>query len=191
MNTYLTQHNYCLVKWVCLHHSTDWSSFKLYVFMDFNFFFLILYTSLKDSVVDCWRNIVMNTCRIWCLQHTCVFSAIISVPVNVSPCPVFSAVSRTCCQLLQERREAIVNFMTEGRLNKLLDVLRARQAVTREAYENINAPITLSARTRCLLDTCASLGESVSFLVAITLGLVSAEAMNSYRCSNSIQRANS
>ncbi|XP_062869064.1 receptor-interacting serine/threonine-protein kinase 2 [Trichomycterus rosablanca] len=98
---------------------------------------------------------------------------------------------RTCGQLLQERREAIVHFMTEGRLNKLLDVLRARQAVTREAYEIINAPITLSARTRCLLDTCACLGENVSVLVATTLGLVSTEAVNSCMRTNSFQRASS
>ncbi|KAK3562207.1 hypothetical protein QTP86_030343 [Hemibagrus guttatus] len=81
----------------------------------------------------------------------------------------------TCCRLLQERREAIVQFMTEGRLNNLLDVLRAKRAVTREDYEFIMAAMTLSARTRCLLDTCACLGEKVAVLVATTLGLVSME----------------
>ncbi|KAI5614637.1 receptor-interacting serine/threonine-protein kinase 2-like isoform X1 [Silurus asotus] len=93
-------------------------------------------------------------------------------------CPISSG--WTCCQLLRERREAIVNFMTEGRLNNLLDVLRARRAVTREDYELIMAAMTLSARTRCLLDTCACLGEKVAFLVVTTLGLVSVEAANGH-----------
>ncbi|KAI7813885.1 receptor-interacting serine/threonine-protein kinase 2 isoform X2 [Triplophysa rosa] len=83
------------------------------------------------------------------------------------------SLGRSCCQLLQERREAIVRFMTEGRLNNLLDVLRARQAVTRETYEIITAALTLNARTRCLLDICSCLGENVAILVATTLGLVS------------------
>lgn len=74
---------------------------------------------------------------------------------------------------MQERRESIVRFMTEGRLNNLLDVLQARQAVTRETYEIITAALTLNARTRCLLDICSCLGENVAILVATTLGLVS------------------
>ncbi|TTL88690.1 Receptor-interacting serine/threonine-protein kinase 2 [Bagarius yarrelli] len=92
-------------------------------------------------------------------------------PANQPMCPVSSG--RTCCQLLQERREVIVRSMTEGRLNNLLDVLRARRAVTREHYELITASMTLSARTRCLLDTCTCLGEKAAVLVATTLGLVS------------------
>ncbi|XP_072516691.1 receptor-interacting serine/threonine-protein kinase 2 isoform X2 [Salminus brasiliensis] len=91
-----------------------------------------------------------------------------------------SSASWSCCRLLQERREAIVHCMTEGRLNYLLDVLRARQAVTREAYELITAALTLTARTRCLLDICACLGENVAVLVASTLGLVSTEATHGH-----------
>uniref|UniRef100_A0A3B4CDY9 Protein kinase domain-containing protein n=2 Tax=Pygocentrus nattereri TaxID=42514 RepID=A0A3B4CDY9_PYGNA len=86
----------------------------------------------------------------------------------------------SCCRLLQEKREAIVHCMTEGRLNNLLDILRARQAVTREAYELITATLTLTARTRCLLDICSCLGENVALLVASTLGLVSKEATHGY-----------
>ncbi|XP_056318801.1 receptor-interacting serine/threonine-protein kinase 2 [Danio aesculapii] len=82
---------------------------------------------------------------------------------------------KSFCRLLQERREAIVRYMTEGRFNNLLDVLRARQAVTRETYEIITAALTLTARTRCLLDICVCLGEHVAILVATTLGLVSNE----------------
>lgn len=63
--------------------------------------------------------------------------------------------------------------MTEGRLNNVLDVLRARKAVTRETYEIITAALTLNAKTRCLLDICSCLGENVAILVATTLGLVS------------------
>ncbi|XP_039518822.1 receptor-interacting serine/threonine-protein kinase 2 [Pimephales promelas] len=85
------------------------------------------------------------------------------------------SMGRSCCRLLQERREAIVRCMTEGRLNNILDVLRARHALTRETYETIIATLTLTARTRCLLDICACLGENVAVLVATTLGLVSTE----------------
>ncbi|KAL6469064.1 hypothetical protein MHYP_G00225880 [Metynnis hypsauchen] len=91
-----------------------------------------------------------------------------------------SSAGWSCCRLLQEKREAIVHCMTEGRLNNLLDVLRARHAVTREAYELITAALTLTARTRCLLDICSCLGENVALLVASTLGLVSREATHSY-----------
>lgn len=73
-----------------------------------------------------------------------------------------------------------MQFMTEGRLNNLLDVLRARRAVTREEYELITAAMTLSERTRCLLDTCACLGEKVAVLVATTLGLVSLQTANGH-----------
>lgn len=93
----------------------------------------------------------------------------------LSPVKCELSVGRSCCQLLQERREAIVRCMTEGRLNNLLDVLRARHAVTRETYEIITAALTLTARTRCLLDICACLGENVAILVATTLGLVSTQ----------------
>ncbi|XP_048886261.1 receptor-interacting serine/threonine-protein kinase 2 isoform X2 [Brienomyrus brachyistius] len=79
-----------------------------------------------------------------------------------------------CCQILRERREDIVQRMTEGRLNHLLDVLRSRRALGREEYELITAALTLAGRTRSLLDTCLCLGEHVAVLVVSTLGLVSA-----------------
>uniref|UniRef100_A0A8C1SAN5 Adhesion G protein-coupled receptor G1 n=1 Tax=Cyprinus carpio TaxID=7962 RepID=A0A8C1SAN5_CYPCA len=109
-----------------------------------------------------------------CVSPTTIFQ---SNPQNNAGNQVKCQLSagRSCCQLLQERREAIVRCMTEGRLNNVLDVLRARQAVTRETYEIITAALTLTARTRCLLDICACLGENVAILVATTLGLVSTE----------------
>lgn len=79
-----------------------------------------------------------------------------------------------CCQILRERREDIVQRMTEGRLNHLLDVLRSRRALGREECELITAALTLAARTRSLLDTCLCLGEHVAVLVVSTLGLGSA-----------------
>ncbi|KAL4613639.1 receptor-interacting serine/threonine-protein kinase 2-like [Arapaima gigas] len=87
--------------------------------------------------------------------------------------PVCFLSRQTCCQILQERREAIVHSMTEGRLNNLLDVLRSKQALSREEYELIMGAVTLAARTRSLLDTCLCLGEGVARLVAFTLGLFS------------------
>ncbi|KAG9352513.1 hypothetical protein JZ751_020927 [Albula glossodonta] len=80
---------------------------------------------------------------------------------------------QSCHQILRERREVIIRGMTEGRLNNLLDVLLARRALNREAYELITAALTLDARTRSLLDTCLCLGEAAATLVVSTLGLVS------------------
>ncbi|XP_045074248.1 receptor-interacting serine/threonine-protein kinase 2 isoform X2 [Coregonus clupeaformis] len=79
----------------------------------------------------------------------------------------------SCCRILRERREGIIRGMTEGRLNNLLDVLISRRALPLEAYEVISASLTLTARTRSLLDTCACLGEHAASLVATTLGLMS------------------
>ncbi|KAL1007069.1 hypothetical protein UPYG_G00081450 [Umbra pygmaea] len=76
------------------------------------------------------------------------------------------------CRILRERRESIIRGMTEGRLNNVLDVLISRQAISLEAYEVISASLTLSARTRSLLDYCLCLGEHVAALVATTLGLI-------------------
>ncbi|KAK1798239.1 hypothetical protein P4O66_006652, partial [Electrophorus voltai] len=105
-------------------------------------------------------------------------TTLIQTPVQQAMCPVSGW---SCCRLLMMHRESIVHCMTEGRLNKLLDVLRARRAVTREDYEVITAALTLTARTRCLLDTCACLGENVASLVATTLGLVSTETARAHR----------
>ncbi|KAM9422991.1 receptor-interacting serine/threonine-protein kinase 2 isoform 5-T5 [Salvelinus alpinus] len=77
------------------------------------------------------------------------------------------------CRILRERREGIIRGMTEGRLNNLLDVLISRRALPPEACEVISASLTLTARTRSLLDTCACQGEHAASLVATTLGLMS------------------
>ncbi|XP_066569748.1 receptor-interacting serine/threonine-protein kinase 2 [Amia ocellicauda] len=94
-------------------------------------------------------------------------------------CSLDSLPGKSCCQILQDYRESILRGMTEGRLNYILDVLRSRQALTREAYELITAAQTLVARTRCLLDTCVCLGEGAAGLVAMALGLVSTSARRS------------
>ncbi|XP_061100370.1 receptor-interacting serine/threonine-protein kinase 2 isoform X3 [Conger conger] len=92
---------------------------------------------------------------------------------------------QSCCQILRERREAIVRCMTNGRLNHLLDVLRSRQALNREEYELITVALTLPARTRALLDTCLCLGERPAALVVSTLGLVpTATTPHPCHCSN-------
>ncbi|XP_039619132.1 receptor-interacting serine/threonine-protein kinase 2 [Polypterus senegalus] len=82
-------------------------------------------------------------------------------------------------RLLQGHRESIIRGMTEGRLNYILDLLRSRQALPREDYEYIKAALTISAKTRSLLDTCQFLGEGVAQLVVQTLGLVTQEGCSS------------
>ncbi|XP_051987852.1 receptor-interacting serine/threonine-protein kinase 2-like [Xyrauchen texanus] len=109
-----------------------------------------------------------------CVSPTTVFRGTLQNNAD-KKVPCHLSAGRSCCRLLQERRETIVRCMTEGRLNNLLDVLRARQAVTRETYEIITGALTLTARTRYLLDICSCLGENVAILVATTLGLVSTD----------------
>ncbi|XP_038596524.1 receptor-interacting serine/threonine-protein kinase 2-like isoform X2 [Tachyglossus aculeatus] len=76
-----------------------------------------------------------------------------------------------CCQVLEWRREAILRRMTEGWLNRVLDALRSRQALSRADYEAITSGPTVTARARVLLDTCLCLGEGASqVVVAVLLG---------------------
>ncbi|XP_063168922.1 receptor-interacting serine/threonine-protein kinase 2-like [Candoia aspera] len=66
------------------------------------------------------------------------------------------------CSTLALGRETILSSMTEGRLNHLLDVLRAQQLLSRVDYEMIMSRPTLSGRTRALIDTCLGLGEQAA-----------------------------
>ncbi|XP_015223871.2 receptor-interacting serine/threonine-protein kinase 2 isoform X1 [Lepisosteus oculatus] len=94
-------------------------------------------------------------------------------------CSVDSLPGKSCCQILQDRRESIVRGLTEGGLNKILDMLRSRQLLTPEAYELVRAARTLADRTRSLLDTCVCLGERAAELLVVALGLVSASVSRS------------
>nr|XP_056718834.1 receptor-interacting serine/threonine-protein kinase 2-like [Euleptes europaea] len=77
----------------------------------------------------------------------------------------------SCCTILACRRETILSFMTEGRLNHILDVLRAQQILSRTDYETITSFSTVTSRARALLDTCLSLGEKAAQTV---VGILSA-----------------
>ncbi|XP_064779500.1 receptor-interacting serine/threonine-protein kinase 2-like [Oncorhynchus masou masou] len=92
---------------------------------------------------------------------------------HAARCMSVTPVAVSYCRMLRERREGIIRGMTEGRLNNLLDVLISRRALPPEAFEVISASLTLTARTRSLLDTCACQGEHAASLVATTLGLMS------------------
>ncbi|XP_058011558.1 receptor-interacting serine/threonine-protein kinase 2-like [Ahaetulla prasina] len=73
------------------------------------------------------------------------------------------------CSILTLERETILSSMTEGRLNHLLDVLRAQQLLPRADYEMITSYPTLTSRTRALIDTCLSLGEQAAETVVTIL----------------------
>ncbi|KAL7978697.1 hypothetical protein Chor_013186 [Crotalus horridus] len=73
------------------------------------------------------------------------------------------------CSILTLGREAILSSMTEGRLNHLLDVLRAQQLLPRADYEMIASYPTLTGRTRALIDICLSLGENAAETVVTIL----------------------
>uniref|UniRef100_A0A8D0GGD3 CARD domain-containing protein n=1 Tax=Sphenodon punctatus TaxID=8508 RepID=A0A8D0GGD3_SPHPU len=76
---------------------------------------------------------------------------------------------QNCCQILACGRETILSCMTEGRLNRILDILRSQQTLSRMDYEIITTYPTLTGRARALLDTCLSLGERAAQTVVTVL----------------------
>ncbi|XP_066183916.1 receptor-interacting serine/threonine-protein kinase 2-like [Sylvia atricapilla] len=76
-----------------------------------------------------------------------------------------------CCQILSCQRQTILNCMTEGRLNHLLDVLRSQQTLSRMDYESITSHPTVTGRARALLDTCLCLGERAAQAVVTALSM--------------------
>ncbi|XP_039930889.1 receptor-interacting serine/threonine-protein kinase 2-like isoform X2 [Hirundo rustica] len=77
----------------------------------------------------------------------------------------------TCCQILACQRQTILNCMTEGRLNHILDVLRSQQSLSRMDYEGITSYPTVTGRARALLDTCLCLGERAAQAVVTALSV--------------------
>ncbi|XP_066439969.1 receptor-interacting serine/threonine-protein kinase 2-like isoform X2 [Eleutherodactylus coqui] len=65
-------------------------------------------------------------------------------------------------ETLKRNRETILNRVTEGHLNHLIDTMRSRCVLSREDSENINAERILKARTRKCLETCSEKGEEAS-----------------------------
>ncbi|XP_061200060.1 receptor-interacting serine/threonine-protein kinase 2-like isoform X2 [Neopsephotus bourkii] len=76
-----------------------------------------------------------------------------------------------CCQILACQRQAILNCMTEGRLNHILDVLRSQQMLSRMDYETITSYPTVTGRARALLDICLCLGERAAQAVVTVLSV--------------------
>uniref|UniRef100_A0A4W3H8C2 CARD domain-containing protein n=1 Tax=Callorhinchus milii TaxID=7868 RepID=A0A4W3H8C2_CALMI len=70
-----------------------------------------------------------------------------------------------CTRILKQCREFLINYMTEGRLNHILDVLRSQKLLTKASYETIAALNTQTSRTRALLDICLCLGEGAARVV--------------------------
>ncbi|XP_069594724.1 receptor-interacting serine/threonine-protein kinase 2-like isoform X2 [Ranitomeya imitator] len=70
--------------------------------------------------------------------------------------------SRTYAETLKRNWEAILNRVTEGHLNNLIDTLRTKFVLSRDDYENIDAERTLKAKTRKCLETCSEKGEEAS-----------------------------
>uniref|UniRef100_A0A8C4TXA6 Receptor-interacting serine/threonine-protein kinase 2 n=1 Tax=Falco tinnunculus TaxID=100819 RepID=A0A8C4TXA6_FALTI len=75
------------------------------------------------------------------------------------------------CQILACQRQTILNCMTEGRLNHILDVLRSQQMLSRMDYETITSYPTVTGRARALLDTCLCLGERAAQVVVTVLSV--------------------
>ncbi|XP_056384131.1 receptor-interacting serine/threonine-protein kinase 2-like [Hyla sarda] len=65
-------------------------------------------------------------------------------------------------ETLKRNRETILNRVTEGHLNHLIDTMRSKFVLSRDDSENINSERTLKARTRKCLETCSEKGEEAS-----------------------------
>ncbi|KAM4604591.1 receptor-interacting serine/threonine-protein kinase 2-like isoform 2-T35 [Discoglossus pictus] len=72
--------------------------------------------------------------------------------------------------ILMRCREPILQKMTEGSLNRLLDTMLSRCLFSKDEYENINANATLKARARACLDTAHEKGEDAARMVLQTVG---------------------
>ncbi|XP_073437904.1 receptor-interacting serine/threonine-protein kinase 2-like isoform X1 [Dendrobates tinctorius] len=70
--------------------------------------------------------------------------------------------SRTYTETLKRNWEVILNRVTEGHLNNLIDTMRTKFVLSRDDYENIHAERTLKARIRKCLETCSEKGEEAS-----------------------------
>ncbi|KAJ7338977.1 hypothetical protein JRQ81_012879 [Phrynocephalus forsythii] len=68
-------------------------------------------------------------------------------------------------QWIQNKREEIVNQMTEACLNQSLDALLARDLIMKEDYELISTKPTRTSKVRQLLDTTDSQGEDVARII--------------------------
>ncbi|KAM4017136.1 receptor-interacting serine/threonine-protein kinase 2-like [Anomaloglossus baeobatrachus] len=69
---------------------------------------------------------------------------------------------RTYVETLKMNREAILNRVTEGHLNNLIDTMMSKDVLFRDDYEHINAERTLRDRIRRCLETCSEKGEEAS-----------------------------
>ncbi|CAH2324570.1 receptor-interacting serine threonine- kinase 2-like [Pelobates cultripes] len=79
--------------------------------------------------------------------------------------------NRNSTKTLIEIRESLVQDMTEGKLNRLLDILRSSQIFSRDEYEVINSKITLTNKVRQFLDICCEKGEEASRTVLQSLSV--------------------
>ncbi|KAM5138843.1 receptor-interacting serine/threonine-protein kinase 2-like [Mantella aurantiaca] len=68
-------------------------------------------------------------------------------------------------ETLRKNREVLLNSITEGHLNQLIDTMRSKFVLSRDDAENINAEHTLKARIRQCMETCCEKGEEASQLV--------------------------
>ncbi|XP_072278973.1 receptor-interacting serine/threonine-protein kinase 2-like isoform X2 [Pyxicephalus adspersus] len=67
-----------------------------------------------------------------------------------------------CVEMLKKHREVLLNSITEGQLNQLIDTMRSKFILSRGDAENINAEQTLKARIRKYMDTCCNKGEEAA-----------------------------
>lgn len=74
----------------------------------------------------------------------------------------YSTHPQNCVYTLKKKREVLLNSITEGQLNQLIDTMRSNFLLSRDDAENINAEKTLKPRIRKCFEICCEKGEEAS-----------------------------
>ncbi|XP_040185048.1 receptor-interacting serine/threonine-protein kinase 2-like [Rana temporaria] len=69
---------------------------------------------------------------------------------------------RNCVETLNRNLEVLLNSITEGHLNQLIDIMMSKFVLSRDDVEYINAEQTRKARIRKYIETCCEKGEEAS-----------------------------
>ncbi|PIO39498.1 hypothetical protein AB205_0136720 [Aquarana catesbeiana] len=69
---------------------------------------------------------------------------------------------KNCVETLNRNLEVLLNSITEGHLNQLMDNMRSKSVLSRDDTEYINAEQTQKARIRKYIETCCEKGEEAS-----------------------------
>lgn len=102
--------------------------------------------------------VIVFKCPIFCLLTAeCLFFSSLG---HAKPPPLLRC--RNCVETLNRNLEVLLNSITEGHLNQLIDIMMSKFVLSRDDVEYINAEQTRKARIRKYIETCCEKGEEAS-----------------------------